>query len=101
MITTILIVLIITWGIAFFLATLLQCVPVKAVWDLQNGEPGHVAKCYNPIPMFYGTAISNLIMDIIILSIPIPMVWRLQSEYSQKLSRLECHDTEGRRRTPP
>ncbi|KAI0020759.1 hypothetical protein F4780DRAFT_779206 [Xylariomycetidae sp. FL0641] len=63
LVTAALIAAICVWGTSFFLATLLECIPVSAVWDLHNGEPGHMAKCYNPIPMFYGIAISNMLMS--------------------------------------
>ncbi len=47
---------------------------------------GQPRKCYKYLPMFYGTAISNMIIDLIIITLPWPMIWRLQMPTRQKFA---------------
>ncbi|KAI0418352.1 hypothetical protein F5X98DRAFT_337841 [Xylaria grammica] len=72
--TAIILVVICSWAISFFLASLFQCVPVSQgllpTWT-------RTGKCYNTHPMFVSMASTNLIIDITILVIPQPLVWRL------------------------
>ncbi|KAI9163943.1 hypothetical protein HJFPF1_05577 [Paramyrothecium foliicola] len=90
--TTVLIAAICCWGISFFLADLLQCIPTSEIWESLEGQAGHLQSCYNFIPMFYATAISNMCMDLILLSMPIPMVWKLKNERAPTIywSQLEA-----------
>lgn len=85
-VTIALLVVIVCWGISIFLATLLQCAPIRMVWQSLSGSPERNAQCINVIPLFYAMAISNLILDILILAIPIPMVWKLQMPRSRKVA---------------
>ncbi|KAI0470509.1 hypothetical protein GGR56DRAFT_147989 [Xylariaceae sp. FL0804] len=71
------------WGIAFFIALLLQCVPVDAIWNQAAQENAH---CFNPVPLYYGIAISDTIMDFVILAAPQPIIWRLQMPKRQKVA---------------
>ncbi|KAM7190177.1 hypothetical protein V8F33_009654 [Rhypophila sp. PSN 637] len=79
--TITLLVAIAVWGIAFFLAGLFICVPFEAFW---TNEPG--SKCFNPIPLFYTGAISDTIMDIIILVTPLPLIWQLNLSTRKKIA---------------
>ena len=79
----ILISIVVIWGISFFFATLLECVPIYQVWTTLYGQP---RKCYEYLPMFYATAISNMIIDFLIIALPWPMIWRLQMPTRQKIA---------------
>ncbi|KAI0518513.1 hypothetical protein F5B22DRAFT_599503 [Xylaria bambusicola] len=79
--TSILLAVIASWAAAFFFAGLLICVPVEAFW---TQDPA--ARCFVPIPLFYTGAISDTIVDVIILSIPVPLVWKLNLPTKQKIS---------------
>jgi hypothetical protein len=79
--TGILLAFIVVWATAFFFAGLLICVPIEAFW---THAPG--ARCFMPIPLFYTGAISNSIMDVVILAIPVPLVWKLNLPRKQKIS---------------
>ncbi|KAI1424880.1 hypothetical protein F5Y12DRAFT_749647 [Xylaria sp. FL1777] len=72
--TTVIIVVIYSWTISFFFASLFQCIPVSQGF-LPTWE--RTGKCYDPHPMFVSMASTNLIIDIAILAIPQPLVWRL------------------------
>ncbi|KAI1818235.1 hypothetical protein GGS20DRAFT_581654 [Poronia punctata] len=86
LVTLTLLILSSVWGVAFFFATLFTCYPVSYAWTTNEGTPEFDAHCYNPVPMFYGSAVSNMIMDIFILIIPAPMVWRLVLPTRQKMA---------------
>ena len=76
------IAIVISWGLAFFFATLLQCDPVALEWEtLEPVSPS----CYNFLPMFYATAISNPIIDTVDLILPIPFIWKLHLTTQKKL----------------
>ena len=55
------------------LSTVLQCRPIEAIWD--QGVP---AVCENQDAGILGTGIGNFLTDIIVLTLPIPSVWRLK-----------------------
>ncbi|KAI1400530.1 hypothetical protein F4819DRAFT_497238 [Hypoxylon fuscum] len=74
------------WGVSFFFATLFECMPVHAVWQTLFGTPEHQVYCYDAVPMFIATAITNMIVDIAILALPIPFVWRLNMPVKQKVA---------------
>ncbi|KAI0465721.1 hypothetical protein F4859DRAFT_507878 [Xylaria cf. heliscus] len=74
------------WGIAFFFATLLECIPTSEAWESLYGTPRHDAYCYQYVPMFIATAISNTLVDAAILSVPLPIVWRLKITTRQKIA---------------
>ncbi|KAL8627718.1 hypothetical protein Q9189_006585 [Teloschistes chrysophthalmus] len=63
-----------TFGAAF------QCTPVKYMWDLTI--PGH---CINFVAFARFTGVMNLVTDVGILSLPIPIVWSLKLERSKKI----------------
>ncbi len=76
-------VMVVVWGISFFFATLFECYPISQVWTTFYGQP---RKCYDYLPMFFATVITNMIMDIMILTIPWPMIWKLQMPLRQKVA---------------
>ncbi|KAF2738970.1 hypothetical protein EJ04DRAFT_573411 [Polyplosphaeria fusca] len=67
-----------------FFTILFGCVPVSANWDFTQRPPplgiGH-AKCL-PIPTYRGIAlfnsITNIITDVVLAIIPVPLIWTLQ-----------------------
>ncbi|KAI8962774.1 hypothetical protein F5Y11DRAFT_321516 [Daldinia sp. FL1419] len=74
------------WGISFFFATIFECMPVRIVWQTLFGTPEHQAYCYDAVPMFIATAITNMIVDTAILSVPIPIIWGLNMPTKQKFA---------------
>ncbi|KAI9041876.1 uncharacterized protein KD926_006422 [Aspergillus affinis] len=75
--------LVCTWCLAVFITVLLQCRPISLNWD--KSQPG---TCIDSKQFFFGNAISNLLIDVVILMMPIPMVLQLQLRTSQKLTIL-------------
>lgn len=68
------------WGIAFLFTFMFQCIPVSGFWAFVRG---YRKKCINPIVNDY-YAVTTVILDVAILCIPCPIVWRLQMRLSQK-----------------
>ncbi|TGJ78459.1 hypothetical protein E0Z10_g10304 [Xylaria hypoxylon] len=81
-----LLVIISGWGVSFFFAILLECIPISQAWKSLYGTPEHGKYCYQYVPMFKATAISNMIVDIGILSVPIPIVWGLKAPLRQRIA---------------
>ncbi|MCJ1384101.1 hypothetical protein MMC17_007217 [Xylographa soralifera] len=68
------------WFIAIELSVLLECIPIHSLWDF---GPGH---CINLQAFFLGSGIPNVILNTVILVLPLPMIWTLQIERSQKIA---------------
>ncbi|KAH8434361.1 uncharacterized protein LDX57_012009 [Aspergillus melleus] len=75
--------LVCSWCLAVFITVMLQCRPISLNWD--KSQPG---TCIDAKQFFFGNAISNLLIDVVILMMPIPMVLQLQLRTSQKLTIL-------------
>lgn len=71
----IVLVLISIWGVGCFFAQLFDCTPIAANWDKSAGGRYGNVKCFDPLPMFYSVAASDLIIDCIILILPQPLLW--------------------------
>jgi hypothetical protein len=63
-----------------FFSFMLQCLPVKRFWipDLEGGE------CFNQDLFYEASAIINVIGDVIVLLLPLPVVWSLNTSGRKK-----------------
>ncbi|KAE8312082.1 hypothetical protein BDV41DRAFT_589092 [Aspergillus transmontanensis] len=73
--------LVTSWCFAVFITILIQCRPIQFNWD-KSLE----GTCIDAKQFFFGNAISNLLIDVILLALPIPMVLQLQLQLPQKLT---------------
>ena len=71
---------VIAWGIGITVTLFLACRPLRAYWDVD--VPG---KCLVMVTFTYFTNISNLITDIWIFLMPVPMIWHLQLQVKKKM----------------
>lgn len=73
-----------TMNIAWFIGTLLSvtfiCNPIEKVWDFTL--PG---TCLNFRRLWLGNGLPNLIIDVIILVLPLPMLWKLQMKTTRRI----------------
>ena len=62
------------YSIAILFALIFPCKPIAANWDvtITNG------KCADKAKIYLATAGVNIVTDLLILALPIPMVWNLQ-----------------------
>ncbi|KUI60550.1 hypothetical protein VP1G_07745 [Cytospora mali] len=74
----------VAWGLALTFTTAFQCTPVSAFWETFDGE--HSSFCVSIQHFYLAVAVSDLILDIMILLLPIPPVWALQIPMRQKLA---------------
>ena len=61
------------WLVGVLISLILQCNPVQEAW--QRLIPG---ACQDPYNWWLATDTSNFMVDLIVLLIPLPMLWRLQ-----------------------
>jgi hypothetical protein len=85
LVTWMLIGLVVGWMIAFFFANLLECVPISEAFVNAPGLAGN-PKCINAIPMYLSQVYSDVVLDVLILIIPMPLVWKLKLPLRQKLA---------------
>ena len=65
------------------LPAIFTCLPIYAFWDI---ELPHT--CIDLLRYFLGTAIPNVVTDILLLVFPIPWIWKLVMPTSQKIALL-------------
>lgn len=74
-------VLIISYFLVCVVLSVVGCEPVSYFWN-KSGE----GKCFNEIMFFRANGIANMLLDVMILALPMPMVWRLNLAVRQKLA---------------
>jgi hypothetical protein len=62
-----------------------QCVPVSAIWDLSAQR---TAKCVDWITVLRLTVVYEVIAEIVLFSLPVPIVLKLQMKTSKKIQLL-------------
>ncbi|KAI1173321.1 hypothetical protein F4777DRAFT_457325 [Nemania sp. FL0916] len=65
---------------ALLIAIIFLCIPVQKAWD--NSIDGH---CSDPVPVTYLSGVSNSVIDIYVLLVPVPLLWKLNMRPKQKL----------------
>ena len=73
------------WFIAFLFVTIFQCTPVEALWDqelIKTGQGSCLAFTHWLVPY----EVTNIVLDIAILSLPIWMVRNLQTNATRKIA---------------
>ncbi|KAI0451111.1 hypothetical protein F5B21DRAFT_488212 [Xylaria acuta] len=74
------IVVVFLFNLGLFLGIVFFCIPVQKAWD--NSLDGH---CSSPAPLSYLSGVWNVVVDIYILVLPIPLVWDLNMSLKRKL----------------
>ncbi|KUI57830.1 hypothetical protein VP1G_05199 [Cytospora mali] len=78
------IILVLAWMMGFFFAFMFQCgTHVSYQWAVPSLD---MAKCPHQTPLNSSLCISDFIMDVIILLIPVPLVWQLNMTRSRRLA---------------
>ncbi|KAF7936256.1 uncharacterized protein EAE98_002475 [Botrytis deweyae] len=70
----------VAWWIAFFGGTMGDCVPLDKLWN-----PMLAGKCVDQNKACGSTGIAHIIIDLIILSLPMPVIWQLRMAKARKL----------------
>ena len=71
--------------IATFLSTgitaMLQCFPFHYIWD--KTIPG--GRCFNVLAFYRWVSFPNILTDLVMLALPIPMIWKLNTSHAKKV----------------
>ena len=73
--------LVVIWATATVVVGLFICTPIRKIWDPQT--PG---ACLNLVQFYYGIQIPNIITDVVVLVLPIPVILKLPLDKVQKIS---------------
>ncbi|PYI03134.1 hypothetical protein BO78DRAFT_389633 [Aspergillus sclerotiicarbonarius CBS 121057] len=70
------------WGLGLILTTIFQCVLTNGFWDksIPSHRGAHVSK------FFIGNSDPDIITDLALLVLPMPYIWNLHRNTSQKLA---------------
>ncbi|KAL8676437.1 MAG: hypothetical protein Q9186_007043 [Xanthomendoza sp. 1 TL-2023] len=71
------------WCIAAIVADIFQCQPMHAAF---NPDKLFTSRCMNLQAYYRGVTASNLVLDLVVLSMPLCMVWTLTLDTKQKIS---------------
>ncbi|KAL9115723.1 MAG: hypothetical protein Q9227_000091 [Pyrenula ochraceoflavens] len=82
-INQLLIILVIAWAVSFFFATAFQCDDPKTLWTTFEYAR---TNCIDTLPFYYSVSITGFITDLMILSSPIPIIWRLKTPLKNKIA---------------
>jgi hypothetical protein len=69
------------WSLSQVFVQIFICSPIKAFWDSEAAKTG---KCIPNIPQWYINAGGNILTDIMVLVLPLPIVGNLKLHRSQK-----------------
>lgn len=75
------IVIISVWSLALLFIAIAPCRPVSGFW-----KPDIKATCIPNLPLWYINAAGNIVTDIVIFALPIPVVWKLKMPRPERLS---------------
>jgi hypothetical protein len=75
--------IVVGYGIAFVIATALQCWPAEYAW--QQVDSAYEGTCNNIHLQAWMAAIFNIAIDLILLILPIKNLWGLQMETKKKI----------------
>ena len=70
------------WTVSFFFANLLQCYPIWINW---NASGAQADQCIKTNAMYLAQAWTDVLTDIMILSLPVPCIWALQMPARHKV----------------
>lgn len=71
--------LVLMWWLAVLVVTFLQCRPLNGLWDHSISSV-----CMASTGLFLGNSIPNIVTDVLILTLPLVEVTRLQMSWPKK-----------------
>jgi hypothetical protein len=77
-------VLVVGYNLALVFPLLFACTPFRRNWDVSVTE----GRCIDRTAVYMATAVLNMITDVLLLVLPVPMVVRLQMPPVQKVGLL-------------
>lgn len=71
---------VVAWSIGAICATIFQCVPIEGAWDKTVD-----AKCIDTNAFWIAYAVCNILTDAVVLSLPIPVVFKLHLNMRERV----------------
>lgn len=93
-VTMILIALAVGWTVAFFFSNMLECVPIHEAWRNAPGLGGN-PHCVDAVPMYLTQVYSDVVIDVLIFVVPIPLGEPLVPTYLIVVLTLVEHSLEA------
>ena len=78
------IALVVVWMVSFFFSTIFECVPPSLAWSKDRADL--LDRCIKTVTMLLAFAWTDIITDVMILCLPIPMISQLQMPLSRKFA---------------
>ncbi|KAL8919795.1 MAG: hypothetical protein Q9172_004800 [Xanthocarpia lactea] len=75
------------WAVSFTSAMAAQCSPVPYFWE--SFEIDYPKKCFEVQKMYQGLAYSDLVLDVLVLALPIPVIASLQLPWRTKIKIID------------
>ena len=69
------------WLIGIQVSVFAECVPISGLWQLSEAS-----RCIDLKSFFVGSGIPNVLLNVIIVFLPVPMVWTLDIERKHRLA---------------
>ena len=82
---------VIAYGMAGILGNTLQCVPLSNLWEPPSNDPREIFS----FTLVFTMSVINIVTDITILSLPLPLVWSLQASKSRRLQLIAVFSLGG------
>ncbi|EOD52794.1 putative cfem domain-containing protein [Neofusicoccum parvum UCRNP2] len=71
------------YAITFVTAVSLQCKPINLAWKHWDGE--HEGKCISMNALGWSSAAMNIVLDLVVITLPVPQVWKLVLSARKKI----------------
>ncbi|KAL4933239.1 CFEM domain-containing protein [Aspergillus undulatus] len=71
------------WGLGSFFAQIFSCKPISFYWNQWDGE--HEGKCSSHNNLLLGHAIINIVLDVLVIALPMPVLLRLQMSLEKRI----------------
>jgi hypothetical protein len=71
--------LVVAYFIVCSIVSIVGCSPVSKSWD--TSQPGH---CIDEVAFFRWNGVGNMLLDFLVLCLPFPMAWRVNTTIQQK-----------------
>lgn len=81
--TYIMLAISLVWAIVSFFVLLFSCSPISYYWDMWDGE--HTGKCMSHDKILVAHSISNIVLDVLIVAIPMPTLATLHMPLEKRL----------------
>ena len=76
--------IVVAWTVGFFFPTVFACHPISVIY---NGTIEQLfSECIDTITLLETFAVTDVMTDVMVLSLPVPMVWQLQMSIRRKIT---------------